>query len=363
MFTGGTIDNRFLLRYPQCNRMHNSTDPNVNKPPYRALLKTTSRQIADRLGVSQATVSRVLRNVPGYQYSPETRKRILDEAERMGYRPHAVASSLREGRTRVIGFHNQIIELDARNIFMTEVIRSLQLTCLEINHLLLLHNFDPDVSVSNRLAELTCGRIDGLVVHLRENGPLAQGIAQSGLPTVAIADRVESLPSVGCDDPSGIRLAIEHLVGRGHERIAFAYSPYPLEAALERHKAYIEETERRGWQPVSVPCSNHDTDTTFQALQAVTPRPTAVCCWNDVSAVCLLRACNRAGLSVPDDLAVVGFDGLVDSRMMLQNLTTVDVQWAKISQTAVQILMAMLRGESVPWVTNVPPTLRIGETT
>ncbi len=280
----------------------------------------------------------------------------------MGYRPHAMASSLREGRTRVIGFHNQVSELDARNIFMAEVIRSLQQACLEIGHLLLLHNFATDVSVSDKLAELTCGRIDGLVVHLRENGPLAQGIALSGLPTVAIADRVECIPSVGCDDQTGIIQTIKHLEERGHERIAFAYSPYPLDAAQVRHRAYFEEMERRGWQPVSVPCSNHDTDTTLQALQSVTPHPTAICCWNDVSAVCLLRACSRAGVCVPDDLAIVGFDGLIDNRMLPRNLTTVDVHWAKITQTAVQVLMAMLRGESVPWVTNVLPTLRIGET-
>lgn len=280
----------------------------------------------------------------------------------MGYRPHAVASSLREGRTRVIGFHNQNSELDAHNIFMAELIRSLQQACLDISHLLLLHNFSQDVSVSNKLAELTCGRIDGLVVHLQENGPLATGIAQSGLPTVAIADRVESLPSVGCDDYAGIRMAIEHLVEHGHERIAFAYSTCPLESAHARHRAYLAQMEQQGWQPVSIPCSNHEADTTVQAIQSVTPRPTAVCCWNDVSAISLLRACNRAGIKVPDDLAVVGFDGLIDSRMMPFELTTVDVQWARVSQTAVQLLMAMLRGESIPWTTNVSPTLRIGET-
>jgi DNA-binding LacI/PurR family transcriptional regulator len=308
-------------------------------------------------------VSRVLKNAPGYQYSQETRRRIQEEVERIGYRPNAVASSLREGRTRVIGFHDQRSELDARNVFMAEVIRSLQQACLEIGHLLLLHNFANDVSVSERLAELTSGRIDGLVVHLREDGPLAQGIAQSGLPAVAIADRVACLPSVGCDDRAGVIQAIRHLEERGHERIAFAYSPYPLEAAQGRHRAYLAEMERRGWPPVSVPCSNHDTDTTLQALQSVTPHPTAVCCWNDVSAVYLLRACSRAGVRVPDDLAVVGFDGLIDDWMLPRNLTTVDIHWAKITQTAVQILMALLRGESVPRVTAVPPTLRIGETT
>ena len=66
---------------------------------------------------------------------------------------------------------------------------------------------------------------------------------------------------------------------------------------------------------------------------------------------------------MPDDLAVVGFDGLIDNRILPRNLTTVDVHWAQITQTAVQILLAMLRGESVPLVTNIPPILRVGETT
>jgi DNA-binding LacI/PurR family transcriptional regulator len=120
--------------------------------------------------------------------------------------------------------------------------------------------------------------------------------------------------------------------------------------------------ERRGWQPVRVPCSYHDTDLTFQAIQSLTPRPTAVCCWDDLSAVFLLRSCIRAGVRVPDDLAIVGFDGLIDDRILSQNLTTVDVHWAQITQTAVQTLMAMLQGEAVPQVINVAPTLRIGET-
>jgi DNA-binding LacI/PurR family transcriptional regulator len=349
--------------YNLCNRMHTVSDQELNTPPYETPTKVTSRQIADRLGVSQATVSRVLRNVPGYQYSQETRQRIQEEAEHRGYRPHAVASSLREGRTRVIGFHDQKSELDARNIFMAEVIGSLQQVCLEIGHFLLLHNFVTDASVSDKIAELTRGRIDGLVVHLHENGPFARSLAQCGLPTVAIANRIECLPSVGCDERTGIIQDIKHLEERGHQRIAFASSPYPLDSAQARHQAYIEEMEQRGWQPVSVPCSYHNTDLVFQALQSVTPHPTAICCWDDISAVCLLRACSRAGVRVPDDLAVVGFDGLIDDRMLPRNLTTVDVHWAKITHTAVQILMAMLRGESVPWVTNLPPTLRIGETT
>ena len=126
--------------------MHSVTGQDLNTPPYGTITKVTARQIAERLGVSQATVSRVLRNVPGYQYSQQTRQRIQEEAERMSYRPHAAASSLREGRTRVIGFHNQKSELDARNVFMAEVIRSLQQACLEIGHLLLLHNFAAGVS-------------------------------------------------------------------------------------------------------------------------------------------------------------------------------------------------------------------------
>ncbi len=335
-------------------RMHNPDNP--------GLRPITSRDIARRLGVSQPTVSRVLSGAPGYQYSAETRKRILDEAERMGYRPHAVARSLRERRTRVVGFHSWYGHLDARNAFLAEIIGSLQRSCRESDHFLMLHNFAPGTPVGDMLGELTCGRIDALVVHTCDDDPLTERLAACALPTVAVADRVTGLPSVVCDDHGGIAEAVRHLGERGHTRIAFIHPDVKLESAEARLGSYLREMDAHGWEPLCVPISYEEAAPALDVLRTADPRPTAVCCWNDVTALSLIRACMRSGVRVPEDLAVVGFDGLVDRRILARDLTTVDARWSEVTRVALDILHAMVRGEQVPSVTTLPTQLRVGET-
>lgn len=308
-------------------------------------------------------MSRVLSNAPGYRYSAETRQRILQEAERAAYRPHAVGRSLRERRTRVVGFSSSYAHLDARNAFLAEIIGSLQSSCSRSGHFLLLHNFQPNVTPVQKLAELTCGRIDALVIHSPADDPLVPLLRRSHLPVVAVADAIPGVPSVVCDDREGIRLAMELLEARGHTRIAFLSPTLPLVSARAREAAYREEMERKGLQPLVLPVEYEITGPALAAMMAMKPRPTAVCCWNEVTALDLLNACRIRGVQVPDDLAIVGFDGLLDRRIMAKDLTTVVAGWPVVAETAIDVIHRLVKGDEVPPVTTTPVSLHVGETT
>ncbi|MBM3493915.1 MAG: LacI family transcriptional regulator [Armatimonadetes bacterium] len=325
--------------------------------------RVTARDIARDLGLSQSTVSRVLSGAPDYRFSDETRRRILDGAERLGYRPHAVARSLRERRTRVIGFCSRHGNLDARNLFLAEIIGSLQRSCSERGEFLLLQNFDPNTSDDDAYGEIVSGRIDGLILHAGDTDPLVQRLAQTTLPIVAIADRIAVVPSVVCDDRAGIALAIQHLTDRGHRRIWFAHAPLTLASVRDRAEAYRTAMTVLGLAPVPVEVHYEAVEPILDMVRTAENPPTAVCCWNDATALILTDACHRAGLCVPDSLAVVGFDGLLDQRLVWQRLTTVSAHWPEVTNAALEVLRARMRGEAVPRETVIPVSLRIGETT
>jgi DNA-binding LacI/PurR family transcriptional regulator len=329
----------------------------------RSERRITAKEIAAKLGVSQSTVSRVLSNAPGYQYSAETRRRILQEAERAAYRPHAVGRSLRERRTRVVGFTSSYANLDARNAFLAEIIGSLQSSCARSGHFLLLHNFEPEVPPIQKLAELTCGRIDALVLHSAADDPLVPLLRRAHLPVVAVADAIPEIPSVVCDDRDGIRQAIEHLEARGHTRIAFLAPMTPLVSARAREAAYCDEMASRGWEAIRLYVEYEITGPALAAMMEMDPPPTAACCWNEVTALDLLHACRLKGVRVPEDLAIVGFDGLLDRRVMAKDLTTVMAGWPSVAETAIEVIHKMVQGATVPAVTTLPVSFHVGETT
>jgi len=332
--------------------------------PERPGKKVTAIEIAQRLGVSQSTVSRVLSDAAGYSYSAETRQRILEEAARMGYRPHAIGRSLRERRTRVVGFMSANGNLDARNAFLAEIIGSLQWACCREGLFLLLHNFPPETDPDDIYAELVCGRIDALVVHISPLHPLTSMLSRSHLPVVAVADVVPGIPTVVCDDRDGMRRAIAHLAEeRGHRRIAFIAPREPLGSACVREETYIEEMERRGLEPLVIHVEYEDSAPSLAVMRSMADPPTAVCCWNDLTALNLMYECRHVGIHVPKDLAVVGFDGLLDPRITPLRLTTVMAYWPEVSRRAVELLRSLMNGGEAPEVTVMPVGFRVGETT
>jgi LacI family transcriptional regulator/LacI family purine nucleotide synthesis repressor len=327
-------------------------------------MQITTYDIAQKLGISQSTVSRVLNGVEGYRVAEKTRSRVLEVARQMGYRPNAIARSLRQRRTNIVGFYSGYGYLNARNAYIASVIGALQQACDAEILDILLHGAYRQRTTDDIYGELVDGRIDGLFLHTLSTDPLVEHLAGSSLPVVAISDALPGLASIVTDDQDGIRQTIEYLFARGHRRIVYL-APEPRYVSVEnRVAAFLCEMRARGEreaQVIRIPPVKSDMPP--PNLLEMAGSPTAICCWNDLTAANLLVSCRERGIRVPTDLAVVGFDGALDSRLMSQALTTVAVPWDLLGQQAVALLLAQIRGNEVPRETLVPVQLVPGETT
>jgi LacI family transcriptional regulator/LacI family purine nucleotide synthesis repressor len=328
-------------------------------------MPVTAKDIAGKLGLSQPTVSRILSGARGHRVSAETRRRVLELARELGYQPNAVARSLRHRRTNILGFYTGYGCLDARNSFLAEIIGGLQRACDSYRLDLLLHGTFRGQSTDDIYGELVDGRIDGLFVHTAPNDPLIARLADSSLPVVALADLLPRLPSVICDDADGIRQLLDYLWARGHRRIGYI-APILRLASVERRRESFQEWMRRRHLPETAApiyrIQMEETAPALEAIRAAREPPSAVCCWNDLAAYDLLRRCAKEGVRVPDDLAVVGFDGFVDTLLPARSLVTIAAPWADVTRTAVDLLVDHIAGKEVPPETQLPVTLLTGDT-
>lgn len=340
----------------------------------------TAKEIGRRLGLSQPTVSRILSGANGHRVSPETRRRVLEAAAQMGYRPNALARSLRQGRTNIVGFYTGYGYLDARNPFQAELLGGLQRAADARRLDILLHGVFRGASTDDIFGELLDGRIDGLFINTRADDPLVSPLRESSLPVVALADMVPDIPSVGADDPSGMLLLINYLWERGHRRIGYIRPTYHFASVELRFEAFRSAMRERGVPDTDAAVYSVEFEMTapaLDAIQAAPNPPTAVCCWNDMAAFDFLYHCRARGVKVPDDLAVVGFDGLLaDRRLAPRDLVTVGGSWTDIADRAMELLMRQIRArarsssheegeaeeDGVPLVTRLPVSLVRGDT-
>ncbi|MBC8141365.1 MAG: LacI family DNA-binding transcriptional regulator [Armatimonadetes bacterium] len=333
----------------------------------------TAKDIGNALGLSQPTVSRILTGAAGHRVAEDTRARVVETAARMGYRPNAVARSLRRRRTNIVGFYTGYGYLDARNAFLSAIIGSLQQAANARRMDILLHGVFRGSSTDDIYAEVMDGRVDGLFLHTHAGDPLAERLAGAdALPVVAIADALPGIASVVCDDEAGSRALVAHLWERGHRRIGYIYPRTRFVSVERRMGAFLEEMRSRGAQ--DAPTFAIDIENTLPALEqihAMANPPTAICCWNDLAAFDLVRECGILGMRVPGDLAVAGFDGLLDPRLTPRPLMTVSADWNTIAQAAMDALWARIEarfcaegdGESpAPGTLTFPVRLAAGDT-
>lgn len=305
-------------------------------------MPVTAKDIARELQLSQPTVSRILSDTPGHRVSPQTRERVLDTARRLGYRPNALARSLRRGRTGIIGLYTNY-NYDARNDFLGTIIGALQRHCEQQDLDLLLHSAQGGRSPEEIFGKLRDGRIDGLILHANTDDPLVALLRGSSLPVVTVADHLGGLPSVTSDDAQGIALLIEHLWKCGHRRFAYLMPEETPASVVRRHAEFlaqmgarrVPDREFRAFQT-----NYEDIEPVWSELRAF--GPCAVLCWNDRSAYSLLRACRANGVAVPTEMAIAGFDGFRDDKAPAYELLTIACPWADVAARALEVLRRMI---------------------
>ncbi|MFQ5352683.1 MAG: LacI family DNA-binding transcriptional regulator [Candidatus Binatia bacterium] len=318
--------------------------------------KVVSADVARVAGVSRTTVSLVLNNVAGTNISKGTRRRVLEAARQLEYYPHAAARSLASRRSGNIGVVLcQSADRLFADVFLMEVLHGIHEVIRPQGFHILLEAVE-DVSAPDAYFGLVQSQqIDGLIV----SGPRSDDlqllrIQENGFPVVLEGQLPGSdLPQVDVDNVGGARLALEHLLSLSHRQIAFI-SNGPLiytasrdrlhgyrAALLEAGLSYDESLVRFG------EFSRASGHAAMQSLLTLPDRPTAVFVASDLVAFGVLTALREAGLQVPNDMAVVGFDDVRMAAYVTPPLTSVHLPARKLGQTAAETLLRLLAGEEV----------------
>jgi LacI family transcriptional regulator len=303
------------------------------------------RQIAKRAKVSTATVSRVVNRVP--TVSPILARRIWRIIDELGYYPNIQARGLVSGRTRTFG----LIVSEIRNPFFPEIIQSFEDVAVQHNYEILLTSTVHDrkrmeMSVRRMIerrvegvAVLTFGMEESLLEDLR--------FRKVPLVFVDVGQTVPGVSNIRINYEHGIRQAVQHLAALRHTLIAFVTGPLTLPSAVARREAFFKSMREIGLsiQEQLVVEGDHTIEggmAAFAELMARRPRPTAIVCSNDMTAIGVMREAYGANIAIPEQLSVVGYDNIRFSEFVVPPLTTVDMSQSRLATLAFDALLNLV---------------------
>jgi LacI family transcriptional regulator len=304
----------------------------------------TIRDVAKESGFSSTTVSIVLNNAPLARYIPAvTKKRIEGAAQKLGYRPNQFARSLRSKRSHTVG----VMVFDMTDPYCTLVLRGIENTLYQSSYLPILTDVHNERSRFERYLEMLLDRrIEALIVlanWLFLDINLLGDLEKSSIPTAMIGCelKTDSISSVIVDNELGGHMALEHLHSLGHRKIAFIRGPKSLTDSAPRW---------RGVRNCAKECGL-ELDGRFEVGHKLTEdlirqkRPfTALLAFDDMSAFGAIRALTRAGVRVPEQCSVIGFDDVATSALYTPSLTTIRQPMEAMGASAVGIVVDGING-------------------
>nr|WP_024966156.1 DNA-binding transcriptional regulator CytR [Pantoea sp. IMH] len=310
----------------------------------------TMKDVAEKAGVSTATVSRALMNPE--KVSAATRLKVEQAVSAVGYSPHALSRASKRSESRTI----LVIVPDICDPFFSEMIRGIEVVAAEQDYLVLIG----DCAHQNRqeksfLNLMLTRQIDGMVL-LGSQVPFDTSLEeQRNLPPMVMANEFApelELPTVHIDNLTAAFEAVNHLLKLGHSRIACIAGPHEMPLCQYRLQGYIQALRRNG-----LPVDPHYIvrgDFTFDAgsramkqLMALPQRPDALFCHSDIMALGAMSQAKIMGLRIPQDLSLIGFDDIELSRYSDPQLTTVAQPRFNIGREAMNLLLEQLQGRKV----------------
>lgn len=315
--------------------------------------RATLRVIAERAGVHVSTVSRVLNGSAAQgsrAASAATIARLRAIAAELNYTPDPTATSLRTQRTQLLG----VLVPRLSDIVLATIYEGVEETAAGYGYYTFVANTRDDAAEQRARTEMMLSRrVDGLVFgDARFDAEYVDEVARRGVPFVLVSRWAGTHPSVTCDDYVGGRLVAEHLLSLGHERVGvIAGEPY-ASTGLDRTRGFLDAYREAGVRlpRTMVVNSRFDTSGGHAAgarLLRARRRPTALFAVNDFAAIGAMGAVREAGLSVGEDVSVVGFNDVPLARELPVPLTTVRSPMHEMGQRSVHLLMRVLSGESV----------------
>ncbi len=314
------------------------------------------REVAKRAGVSTATVSRVVNGTAPVDAGTE--KRVRAAIQRTGYYPNTHARTLGTGKSHIYG----LIISDIENPFFPELVKCFERLAVEHGHEVLIANTDyqaekTEVCVRRMLER----KVDGVAIMTSEMDPeLIQMLGARGIPIVFLdtGSIGQGISNISLDYDSGVDQAIDHLTSLGHTSIGFVSGPANLGSARTRQDAFLASLRRKGLdcREEFIRVGNHRFDGGYAAMLEILKlrsRPTAVLASNDLTAIGIMGAVYAAGLRVPEDISVVGFDDIALSSFMSPPLTTIRLSRVDIATFAFNSLFAASQRNDPQGVTHV----------
>jgi DNA-binding LacI/PurR family transcriptional regulator len=319
--------------------------PAIERPPV-ALFKTSRiKDVAREAGVSTATVSHVIN---GTKYvTDDTRKRVLEAVERCEYHPNAHARSLASGRSNMLG----LLISDISNPFFPEVVKAIEAAAFErgYNVILLNTNYDAERAAEyvRRLSELKMAGVALMTSEL--DSELFHEITRRQVSVVFDSHDLasERMSNICVDYAAGIEEAVRHLVSLGHRRIAHIAGASRIPSGILRRDAFLDFMKRHlpGEPTPAIYEGDFRLDGGRRAaseILASAELPTAVIAANDMMALGAMREFRKAGLSIPADISIVGFDDIAFAALSEPPLTTVCSPRAEIGRRVVEALVALI---------------------
>lgn len=305
-------------------------------------MTTTIYDVAKYAKVSVATVSRYLNN-QGY-VGAESRAKVERAIEALNYSPNAVARSLYKKQSKSIGF----IIPDITNPFFPQLFRAVEKTLIDQGYSAVLFNSDDQLDrVSDFIETLKTGYAAGLIIvsdKIKE-----EHLAKLSMPIVAI-DRIisDKIPSVTVNNYMNAREAVRYLVQQGCSKIAHVKGPDGVYTSEERLRGYLDETSAQGLQQI-ITSGEYELTTSFQAiinLLAEHPEIDGIFAGNDIMAVGIIKALAKLEINIPDQIKVIGFDGIEWGTTITPELTTMEQPIEQIGIKSGELLLHIIEGNT-----------------
>ena len=307
--------------------------------------KPTIRDVAARAGVSIATVSKFINSTQRFTSAVE--RKVQAAIDELQYHSNPLARSMITGKTGAVG----VVILDIGNPHFTNVVKGANRVALEHGYNLLFVDTDENQAREEELLDALSRRVDGLIVSTRMPEEQLDRLLASGKPVV-LSGRVapKGVPSIGIDAHAAAYMVGELLVKQGHRKIAYlGFAPARpdterfrgLSASLAEHGLELMRFELGGPTIVAG-------ERICSSVLLSKDKPDAVVCYNDMVAIGFMGGARALGVSIPEDISVVGIDNIAFGRFTSPALTTVDVQSELLGEEGMRLLLRQIAGDGPP---------------
>ena len=315
----------------------------------------TSIDVAQLAGVSQSTVSRVF-SAPDLVAS-KTVIRVRDAAARLGYKPNAIASSLITRRTNMIG----VVMAEISSPFYPYVLEKLTQQLHDRGKQVLLFATSPGKDVDDVMPDVLRYKVDGLIIANAVLGSsLVEECVRLGTPLLLFNRYVQdaSVSAVVCDNLAGARLVADALLDAGHRRIAFIAGKTNTSTNMDREHGFVQRLRERGYETVLREQAEYTYASGYAAAQRLferAGRPDAIFCANDIMALGAIDAARHAGIVIPDEVSVIGFDDIPAASWGAYTLTTVRQPVTTMIDLSVRALLERIEQPTLPPIMTFVP--------